>query len=935
MILIFLALLTLGAIVKTEASEELTRLRQRMHESPGSFSWEDRMQLRGELIRKNMLSAENLPDGKVANDRIIQMRMRIQQTDQSKRIMKAVKIGVDVGIAGLTTAVSAGTAGAATPAAVATAKGLGLVMDQVWKMADAQIEADFQQAMRYHMSQMPRGHLKTREEAIASLRAQLGGDVLLSDLPADVRKRIDQDPSLFISYQRERNARVDAFLAQVGEDVLDLQGQDLVHDIQIADLNKRLNATSAFLTTFALHTHERLKNLEASQVEFEEALMGLNEIVGKQGKQLDKNTKDLEFVKSWMLGKMSAAELVAAAESGFVSFSKKDLEKIQFQARVESFHSNAMQTLDLANDFIKIAAHFDVDPELLANMSKAVHFAQSGINLATNLFTGNVFGAFKALSGFFGGRDIGAERHADVMKALKGIHETQLVILENQKILSQQIAQVQETLLTMQQEILDTLSEQFKRAHTNIASIQAIATHILERVELAGCKEILSRHIQILGDPRDALSDATLVTLFADSSIVRSTQNCRDNFYGLFFNTLNHSAPTDLSKPHDLFIHGVHVESRNVADVEGAWNKDQDFHAMIDLVQNLHSLNPKEWSLNQAFSALQRPTPDINAILLREQVIPHLNEFSQWSQFFKNRLQPEIVTRIAQKYRNLLPFLNRVSTNGFLALSDIDPANALFRQTRDNNLKVVHAMYQYLKIAEAQERLSGGSFLLPTIHRILLRPHDLLASSSHVDKDKIYKASSKLLAQALRRNPHLAQNYALYSMSEHFDARMGFNRSAFLAAGRIKIPAANRVLASQFKKAFEGGDVEALRNLLPSDWRVLCREDLDADLKQAWSTSFHLRLQCSPDHHKEFQYWVRLRGFKDLVASEKSPQYEVYFPLPSPAVLTNELLSLSPELLKLEDESAAFEEVMLNHQSMKNIGINALRTFDGSLLGGI
>lgn len=930
--------MAIGAVAAHAAPEDesLIRLKKRIEASPQLYSLEDRLKLRQELNRRNLAGQSIYDNHQAAYYAIQGIEQSIHRTAVKRGVARVIKTGINVGMATASAVVTVGSAGTAAPAIGLVTGGLGLVVDPVFNAIDESILEDHQKAMRYHLGKMPRGTLRTREEAVASLRRMYGTDVLLSDLPEKVQKDFVDNPASFAIYQRERNNRVDAMLATVSEDVLDLQGQSLVHDYDIDQLKKNLARNTAFLSKFSAETKARLNNLERSQAEMGVALEQMESTLSEHSVQIDKNTQDMRFVSNWMAGKMSNGELVEAARAGFISIDEKELGRIKLIAKVEAFQAGAEKVFTIATSALTIATHFGLDEKTAGKISKAVAISQGAVQVASSLASGNVLAAFSVVASFFSGPDAATVRHQQVMEALGKIYELQVVILENQAKLSKQVEDVHIALLEARQDILEKLDTEFKRVHINAASMQSLLTDVARESRLDSCSNVLARYNQMVSlDPREVQSESSYLRLFGNSDLVRSTQSCRDNFFKLFFNVAGLGDLSVRDTPHKLLVHGVTVDQRRSSEVDSKWNSDQDFYALVDILELFRELNPALPNVDQVFLALQAETSDVNSVRQRSAILPALQDRSEDAGFFRYRMQPELVADIALQFRKMFPLLSRVSVDGFMGLDDLSPANQIYLETRGNNLKLAQTILRQLKVAEAQERLVGGAGILPQLLRFVREGADYFKDSPHTRRDALVREAALELSRVLSRNPYLAQNLAILMISQTSDVRMGFDRASAIARGDLSVPGFNESVMRDYRAAYTTGNLSALRSLLPRDWKLLCSDEMDAEMKLRWESTFHPTTSCRPDHRGEYSYSVRMRGFDALTEAGKpvNPKLQISFTLPAPEALAGEALLKSTALIKLEDESAALGDMLLRNQNLSDFSQSTLNNFDNILLG--
>ncbi len=922
-----------GQAQNSNSPQELLNLRQRMQENPGAYSWEDRMQLKGEFHANGMSSGASNEESSQKNISLI--RKRMENTEKSRKMYSLVKGGTQLGIYSLGITMSVVTAGTMTHVAAVTVDALSLTMDKIFAKGEEQIENDFQKAISHHLSQMPRGHLPTTKESEDYLKQTFGADVLLDKLPPDIREAAAKDPTFAATLKKEQDARIKNFIIKNHADITRLASQQEHVKIDLEVLKLRMATTTNYLLELASDAQSRLNNLEFSQREMAGLIQTLNSEVTKHGVQLDKNTKDIDYLKNWMGGKMSAAELVQAAKSGVLNISGDKLQEIKFIAKVDRFQESANQVLGIAGQSLVLAHKLGVDPDLVSGISDVVKYSKAAIEIGSSIFRMDIIGSLSAIGGLFGGPDTNTLRHAEIMKALQGIQETQMKILENQQKISEQVSKLHEDLLSTRQELLRTLHREFNRVHVNDDSIRTLVSEVVKEANLGSCSVVSARYAQ-LNPPGSTLSkERALNELVQDPTMVAEAKRCRDGFFKLFFESEGLKQAKALSEIHPYFVHAAATGSRRVEQVDAAWNDDNDFYVLLDILQSFEQLSDKLGTVGQAFTALQSDTPKVNDVVARRMLLPLMKDNLPSAHLFPTRIQPDILLEVARRFRASLPLLNRISTQGFIPLEEIDVGNRHYSSTKENNLRLAKSILEYLKVAEAQERLKGGSFFIAQLSDFLLDPDSYINISQARGRLNVAKRVAAQLGDLFEHNPYLVQNYALYRISQNFDRELGIDRESQVANNELQVRAGNEVLTNMYREAFESGDLNALRRLLPRDWRVLCEGDENADLKSEWSSTYNTKEKCDlpKEEPREYSYRVRLKGFASMNPGAKDRNLEVIFSLPRPEALRGEFLLKSPNLIRIEEERALVEKILMENKPLHFIDNPSLKALDQALFG--
>jgi predicted RecB family endonuclease len=184
----------------------------------------------------------------------------------------------------------------------------------------------------------------------------------------------------------------------------------------------------------------------------------LNQLTGKvqeNSENIKKNSNDILFLKDFLYAKMSPKEKMLALNAGVYgqNFTEEKKELIRLQGK---FEQNVGDLLNGANQVIGIAQNLGIGlPKEFEDIISKGNTAYQAISGAiTSYASGNYLGAVASLSSMFAKRrDAGAERHAQVMRALGIINQKLDVVLSNQ----QQMINNQIQMMKNQEEIYSKL----------------------------------------------------------------------------------------------------------------------------------------------------------------------------------------------------------------------------------------------------------------------------------------------------------------------------------------------------------------------------------------------------------------------------------------------------------------------------------------------
>ena len=262
------------------------------------------------------------------------------------------------------------------------------------------------------------------------------------------------------------------------KDNLDITNSEVQNNI------KRINSISEQFKTYQTITNESITDLQDSQSKINKELGKLHGKISSNSGNIVKNAKDIKFLKDFMYGKMSPRQRMLALNSGQYgqNFTEEKKKLIRLHGK---FEKNVGDLLNGANQVMGIASDLGINmPKEFSEAISKGNKAYGAINGAlTHYASGNYLGAVASLTGMMGKkRDIGAERHAQIMKALGAIMQNQKIMLANQKKILENQEKIYAKLVEIENLIIKTSQRLYDEIYLARVDIRYNREALLELV---------------------------------------------------------------------------------------------------------------------------------------------------------------------------------------------------------------------------------------------------------------------------------------------------------------------------------------------------------------------------------------------------------------------------------------------------------------------
>lgn len=167
------------------------------------------------------------------------------------------------------------------------------------------------------------------------------------------------------------------------------------------------------------------------------------------------NSRDMQFVKEFLYGKMDSNEKLGAIDEGMLNHlpieeKEKEIAKLKLIAAREQFVQTSKKYLNDAQNVLSIAQNLGLKHDFLEKAQKGVDILNGGVAVITQFHSGDILGGMATLTGIFGSKS------DPVQAKLQMITDQLNGIMEAQMVLSAQVEQVQKGInhLVAGQEIL-------------------------------------------------------------------------------------------------------------------------------------------------------------------------------------------------------------------------------------------------------------------------------------------------------------------------------------------------------------------------------------------------------------------------------------------------------------------------------------------------
>lgn len=549
-------------------------------------------------------------------------------------------------------------------------------------------------------------------------------------------------------------------------------------DAHVTENTAGIARVSQCLTEFQKVTEERFLAVQKTLGEINEGLGKINKRIDVNSENIARNSHDIEYLQGFLFGKMDPAEQIAALQSGFFhgmpDAERRDLQKKVDLARKRKGLIDGMnKTVAGAEDLLEIAINLKIP--VSPDLANAVEVGSNAANAVTAFASRNYLGAVSAMSNVLGigGKSAGQQRHEQIMNVLQGLVQGQQKMMEQldtlqkgQQRMVENQQRIYEAVLQLRRE-LDQHRQDMRERLADIEHIimeNRIGIRQVLAAEINTCETAL-RMLRTGGfnyDPEREqfarfddwrryyqTSKPYLRTCLKGAGEHVPLSGRQDELFTIrFYNaeTYNQEGGTESSISMKDVVENYHQVwrfARSRIEAREGWDLTKALSALLVPVSTLDGLAEKRRAVSESGDPLPariatrlRPPAALQAVttvdLLGEPysaqaVIQYGQYVLAFHQIFE--LVPEIGSPATLSLQELLDMEFRPETGRFLL--------------EDTLVRVDVALAQYV--------LLSGDILL----------EELVPALSDADAEK-----RKPAVELLKRNPILAQNFAMHIMRD-------------------------------------------------------------------------------------------------------------------------------------------------------------------------
>jgi L-rhamnose mutarotase len=346
----------------------------------------------------------------------------------------------------------------------------------------------------------------------------------------------EKDRELFVKHMH------DELKASIRAAELDNLGRDQALAGQIMANQKQMTDITNGLRKDLERTNNNIASLQNSQARMQQNLESLTS-------RVDLNSRDLDFIKDYLYGKMSAGDKLHAINEGWLknlppNEIAKETAKLELIKAREEFVATSKEYLSDAQNVLSIANNLGIKSDLLDKAQEGVNILGTGLEAFTQFSSGNILGGVASLTSLFG------KKTDPVMEKLKVMDKKLDAILENQEAMKQQLIQIQEgvnKLIQGQQLLYETMiaisekmDQQYNSLYSELHEVHLDVLYIRDQVHYYASEQKLQTIHSFVESNRktlDVLNDST-PSFAASQEIMRPDfsqfQNFEETLYGVF-----------------------------------------------------------------------------------------------------------------------------------------------------------------------------------------------------------------------------------------------------------------------------------------------------------------------------------------------------------------------------------------------------------------
>lgn len=531
------------------------------------------------------------------------------------------------------------------------------------------------------------------------------------------------------------------------------------------------------LTNYISTTENSISSIIDAQASMESTLTELQEKVSENTQDIRTNKSHIDFIENFMYSKMSPKEQLTFLNSGLAGLNGEQLEieklKIKAVQEKQDFIRGMNKFIQGSDKILNIAANLGLEGEFFETAGEAVNMAGAGFSAIMSFSSGTPMGIIDGLntvSGLFGKKqDAGAQRHKQIMGALKSLLKGQQImnekldailsnqasIIKNQQEILKQVLELRQQVQNNHEVILDNLND----IHYSIYKNQQILSEIIED-NLNQCQTFLDNRNSILEMDETYYSSYEGLQDFVSIPLVYSSyENCLE---GIGKQIQDKNGISHIFKLHNAtFIDNQQYEVTHV----------NNYSNMMSVIKNNWGLvNSNINSANELYIATSLPSLTIKDMVKKNKDIRISNTAAQRVESYihgktETSLSELLSTFQIQKYSqtiiDILPFLEVIDKNSeIIGLEKLLskkrlPPTALFT--------LQHGLLPIVDTAISQQNILAGDYFIPLAYEII---------KSYYQSPAEYKRDFTTIIKTLETNDLLKRNFAKYYAHQEVKGRL-------------------------------------------------------------------------------------------------------------------------------------------------------------------
>jgi hypothetical protein len=576
-------------------------------------------------------------------------------------------------------------------------------------------------------------------------------------------------------------------------------GRDQAMAARIEDNTKMLFKVEQEFEQFVTTTTQRIQQMHQAQGQIQQKISVLS-------RRADLNTRDLDFIKSFLYDKMNPREKLDFIDRGYLDHlsavdREKEIQKLELLEAQEAFLHGAKGYLSDAQHIVTIAKNLGIEGRLLERAQQGVNLLNSGLNVFQQFSGGNYLGAVASLTGIFGGRgtDPTLARLINLDKSMNNILASQRYMITQLNSIQAGINELvrgQEVLYQTLIQVEHTVTDQYNRLQTGIQQLHRDVLYNRKQLHYyASEQRIFSVRNQLQQNTNDVQFDiehGTVPNYYAFRSHLY--HSLKSGLAGYerdltdVFTVLQDQRLAELERTNRLFSLPQHfkvTEFNSTTDSLRDYNKQSVYNYLdCKFLLQRHLSEVSEDKANSLIVSLYFPTLSTEQLKSKHNIegrpigTPD-SKITRYLNYMKAECSPRIHVESPENNNLLEPrYLIEASytaLNFFTLYYYLDYRLDLLSEAdakRGANIagektELLSDAQFLLNIAVAQQNLLAGDIIIPYMYSVMSKGIVYPAASDTTDRSAVRRVCLRLL----ERNELLRYNFFKYYFTQRIKER--------------------------------------------------------------------------------------------------------------------------------------------------------------------